>query len=265
MTEAQYQAALTATDGALAAAVRNVGAARTPATVTAAIDALRQSVDTEADRLSAISSPVPVRDAHFSLVVALRGLSRELSGGDLDPVCAGSSALSLISRGTQLANVRSAAQTLATADPAHPYTIGSFAPKSTNDAKRRLGNGTLIKRASGGLGQLKISNGGSTDSVISVVPSNAKKATVTVYVRAKGKYTVRGIRDATYRVYMTSGADWDAKARTFTRDCAFEQFDDTFEFTTTSRQYTIWEITLTPVVGGNATSSTVDPDAFPVG
>ncbi|WDZ83820.1 hypothetical protein [Micromonospora cathayae] len=36
-------------------------------------------------------------------------------------------------------------------------------------------------------------------------------------------------------------------------------------FTTTSRTYSGWTIFLTPVVGGNASTSTVDPDQFPGG
>jgi hypothetical protein len=35
------------------------------------------------------------------------------------------------------------------------------------------------------------------------------------------------------------------------------------KFTTTSRQYTIWEIGLKTRLGGNASSSDVDPDEFP--
>jgi hypothetical protein len=37
------------------------------------------------------------------------------------------------------------------------------------------------------------------------------------------------------------------------------------KFTTTSRQYTIWSVSLNPVAGGNASTSGVDPDQFPDG
>jgi hypothetical protein len=116
-----------------------------------------------------------------------------------------------------------------------------------------------------GQGQLKIENGGSSDAVINLVLGSAKTPTVSVYVRAKGKHTVSSIKDGTYRIYMTGGKDWDGRAKAFSRNCNFQRFEDTFKFTTTSSQYTIWTITLTPVAGGNARTSEVDPNSFPGG
>jgi hypothetical protein len=120
-----------------------------------------------------------------------------------------------------------------------------------------------VKRTRGGSGHLKIDNGGSSDAVISVVRSGSKRAAITVYVRARGKHTVTGVRDGTYRIYMSSGVDWDNRGKRFNRNCGFSKFDDSFKFTTTSRQYTIWSITLTPVLGGNASTSGVEPEDFP--
>jgi hypothetical protein len=47
-------------------------------------------------------------------------------------------------------------------------------------------------------------------------------------------------------------------------DCAFSKFDDTFLFRA-SPLIDTWEITMTPVAGGNASTSDVDPNAFPTG
>ena len=98
-----------------------------------------------------------------------------------------------------------------------------------------------------------------------MVKRGSKRAAITVYVRARGKFTVTGVRDGTYQIYMSSGVDWDSRAKRYTRNCGFSRFDDSFKFNTTSRQYTIWEITLTPVAGGNASTSGVEPENFPAG
>jgi hypothetical protein len=95
------------------------------------------------------------------------------------------------------------------------------------------------------------------------VPTSGKKPTLTVYVRSKAKFTATGVADGTYRIYSATGQDWNASKKGFTRGCGFTKFDDTFKFTTTSTSSTIWQITLTPVANGNASTSSVDPDAFP--
>jgi hypothetical protein len=242
-------------------------AATSPATAESAATALATATETASADLSGVTPPEAAADAHQEFITALDGLAAAATetasaASDRD-VCAGSSATALLSRDDAIDDVQAAAQSLAAVDPA--YTVGSFLPKETKDGNRRMKNGGYVKRTRGGSGQLKINNGGAGDQVISVVKVGSKKPAITVYVRGKGKHTVTGVRDGTYRVYMTGGADWDAKLKRFTRNCGFSQFDDTFKFTTTSRQYTIWEVTLTPVVGGNASTTGVDPDAFPMG
>jgi hypothetical protein len=88
-----------------------------------------------------------------------------------------------------------------------------------------------------------------------------------VYVRTGAKHTVTGIQDGTYQVFFTSGTDWDLKARAFGRDCSFDRFDDRLGFetrqTSTQTRWSTWTIKLQPVLGGNASTSQVDPDDFP--
>jgi hypothetical protein len=216
--------------------------------------------------LRKITPPDQVATAHDGLVTALQRFSAAISAGSTETVCSGSSATSWLSRETAANQVRAAAQALATADSAHPYKVGTSLPKAAKDPNRRLGNGRFLKRtASSGAGKLKIKNGGGSDGVISVVPSSAKQPTVVVYVRGKQSFTVRGVRDGTYRIYVSTGKDWDAKAKTFSRNCSFDRFDDSFKFRTTSTSYTIWEITVQAVAGGNATATAVGADEFPIG
>jgi hypothetical protein len=93
----------------------------------------------------------------------------------------------------------------------------------------------------------------------------ARTPVLAVYVRGGGKATVGGIRDGTYEVFWTEGRDWDNRLHAFTRDCAFQRFEDPFTYTTTHRTYDNHGITLRPVVGGNARTGPVDPESFPFG
>lgn len=262
----EYQDALTAMDSALATGWRKLAAARTPATVRNAADALALTAESEAEKLADVEPPVQAASAHDALVSALEAVSAELSAGSTENVCAGSSAVSRLSRDSSLNQVRRAAQALHAADPAHPYEVGTWVPKAVSEPKRRLTNGKYLKRTgTGGSGQLKIKNGGAGDAVVSIVAGNSTKPAIVVSVRGKQNFTVRGIRDGSYRIFLTTGTDWDPAAKTFSRDCAFERFDDTFKFQTTSTTFTIWEITVQAVTGGNATATSVSPEDFPIG
>ncbi|MFC6023231.1 hypothetical protein ACFP2T_44655 [Plantactinospora solaniradicis] len=265
----EYQALLAEVDKAVAPAFTKLGGAKNPKAVGSAVDGIETALNQQIEALSKVVPPANAATAHADLLRGLEGLGDSVaetgSAAGAGEVCLGSSALARLSREAASEDVRSAQQALASADPAQPYQVGSFVPKKATDTNRRAKNGTFLKRVRSGQGQLKIENGGSTDAVINVVLGSAKSPTVSVYVRAKGKFTVSSIKDGTYRIYMTSGKDWDAKAKAFSRDCNFSRFEDTFKFTTTSSQYTIWTITLTPVAGGNARTSDVDPDAFPGG
>lgn len=264
----QYQTLLAETDRTLAAGFGTLAAAKNPKAVRSAASGLTTMVDNQRRALEEVVPPPAVATAHDSLVDGLASLTADLAETGSDAasggVCLGPAAVARVGRETAAGQLRTAAQALATADSTRAYQVGSFVPKATKDGNRRLGNGTYIKRTQGGSGQLKIENGGA-DSVISVVRSGSKSPVIRVYVRAKGKFTVRGVRDGTYQVFMTSGKDWDARLKAFSRDCGFSKFDDSFKFTTTSRTYTGWTITLTPVTGGNASTSGVDPEEFPGG
>jgi len=268
VSPAEYRALLAAVDKSVVAGFGTLASAKNPKAVGAAVDGLETAVDTQRQALAAVVPPTTVAAAHDALVSGLQSLAESLaetgSAAGSGEVCAGPSAVARISRESAADELRAAKQALATADPANPYQVGAFVPKETADSNRRLGNGSYLRRVRGGSGQLKIENGGS-DAVINLVLGSAKTPAVSVYVRGKGKLTVSGVKDGTYRVFMTSGKDWDGKAKAFSRDCSFQKFEDTFKFTTNSGQYTVWTITLTPVLGGNARTSDVDPGAFPTG
>ncbi|MDG4788268.1 hypothetical protein O7626_20390 [Micromonospora sp. WMMD1102] len=269
VTAQEYQALLAEVDKAIAPGFTQLGAAKNPKAVSAAAGTIGRTLDQQITALSGVVPPENAATAHADLLRGLEGMVDSItetgSAAGAGEVCLGSSALARVSRDPAAEDVRTAGQALAAADPAQPYQVGAFVPKKTADGNRRLGNGSYLKRVRSGQGQLKIENGGSSDAVINLVLGSAKAPTVSVYVRGKGKHTVSSIKDGTYRIYMTGGKDWDARAKAFSRNCNFQRFEDTFKFTTTSSQYTIWTITLTPVAGGNARTSEVDPNTFPGG
>jgi hypothetical protein len=263
----RYQQALTATDDVLAP----LAATFAPATQDAANDLASTTARTmreQADLLQALTPPAAVSLPHLLLLGGLINLSRELDAVHVAKpgrICAGSAVPPMLAESAPAAQIRSAAQSLATADPVHPYTFGKFLPGLPVPPDRRLGNGTVLKRGDKrGSGKLEIENNGAGDIIVSLTPVGAAAHTV-VYVTGGGKYTVSNIRDGKYDIFVAAGSDWDAASRTFARDCAFEKFDEPLDYSTTSRQYTVWTITLGAGLGGNSSSSDVTPDAFPWG
>lgn len=114
---------------------------------------------------------------------------------------------------------------------------------------------------SGGEGHLKVKNGTTRDAVVTLV--KGKKKALSFYIRAKSTATLKGIQDGTYRVFYTSGYGFSTSKGRFTRAAVYRRFDDRLKYTTSSTSATIWTLTLKPAIGGNATTSGVDPKDFP--
>ena len=260
-----FRSSLESADRQLTAAVGTLRQATTPRAVAGAAEALAETIRTQVSTLSGLTPPAAVAAAHGDLVSALSALENDVTSvagsAESRGVCTGGSAGAALSRADAAAGLRSAVTALAAADPGAKYRFGSFLPAVTQDQNRRKANGSYLTRTTGGSGRLEIDNGDAADTVINLVKAGARKPAVSVYVRGQKKVTTGRIKDGTYEIFVSSGADWDG--RRFTRDCRFSRFDSSFKFSTTSRQYTIWEISLKASVGGNATSSDVDPEDFP--
>lgn len=263
LTPVQYQQALAASDKAIGATFGRLNTSDSAAFAKAA-PAAASTIRAEAAKLRATAPPADAEAAHEQLTLELESLGDMVDeSASAKQECPAASPWASMLQSGWADGIREDAKKLAAADPA--YKFGTFLPAAPKETKRRLKNGTFVKRTnSGGSGHLKVKNG-ADDTTVSLVPTKGKKPkpVLTVYVRGGGTFTAKGIRDGTYRIYTASGEDWNAAKRGFTRDCAFSKFDDTFTFTTTSSTASIWTITLTPVVGGNASTSDVDPNAFP--
>jgi hypothetical protein len=127
-------------------------------------------------------------------------------------------------------------------------------PADPKVKKRRADNGEIIDRnGSRGYNVLQITNDTDGDVVIAAVTKNPKKPMASIYVRAGKTTTLEGLAAKKYTVYYKSGTDWDDDKMTFTRNCAFSKFRQSF--TPESN----WRIELQPRIGGNAPTDETDP------
>jgi hypothetical protein len=259
---AAYSQLLSSADTALKTDFAKLNTAN-QSTLATAGPATAQSMKAQADRLLAVTPPGSASSANKELAGALQAWADVVQdvGATKSPCPAAGGPYPDMLRSQFATDVRAAAKDLAAADPT--FKFGTFLPAAPKQQSRRLANGAFVKKpGKRGLGHLEIKNGAG-DTTISLVPTSGKKPTLTVYVRSKAKFTATGVADGTYRIYSATGQDWNPSKKGFTRGCGFTKFDDTFKFTTTSTASTIWQITLTPVANGNASTSSVDPDAFP--
>lgn len=124
----------------------------------------------------------------------------------------------------------------------------------------------LIPPASSGSGSLKLSNGTARDAYVKLVDPASRKSIATLYVKKNTDLKLEQIPDGTYEVLFVTGEDWDSKTKSFTRSSSFTKFDQSLNFVTEQSgneiRYTIIELTLNPVVNGNATLSGVDQQEF---
>jgi hypothetical protein len=260
---ADYQQALNGLATALNNGLAELGNAGTPAAISTAVTDFGNGIQQAEGAFDAVP-PTDIKTANDALVAALHtvtgeGLISVSSAAGSDRICLGPSATALLSRAISLDQLRQAITTLTAAG----YQFGASIPPVTQDGSRAANTGAIV--AGGvkhGLGQLTITNGGDTDATVGLVAGQGAPL-VTVYMGHGGTFTLHHVPDGTYTIYVTGGDDWDGGARLFSRDCDFEQFDQTMDFTTTSTEYTTYTITLTPVAGGNASETSVDPGSFP--
>ncbi|MFW0862648.1 MAG: hypothetical protein ACKKL6_03600 [Candidatus Komeilibacteria bacterium] len=131
-----------------------------------------------------------------------------------------------------------------------------------------LANGTILKKNDnyfqGDGGTLYIDNGTSLDAVAKLITDGV--SVFTVYIKSESEYTITGISDGVYWLAFAQGLDYNSDSKGFNRSQQYSVFDETFDYQTTSdREYYYFsgfEVTLYPVVGGNAETSNVDSSQF---
>jgi hypothetical protein len=152
-----------------------------------------------------------------------------------------------------------------------PSNVSNPSPDSSSQPDRppvSLANGTDIiqPRGSKGRGTLKISNGTRYDAVVRLADSVNKKTRRLVYVKANSDFTIGDIGPGNCILQFTTGTDWDKTQRKFLRDQSYSQFESLLEFRETKTDYGIewakFEVTLNPVLYGNARTSSINASDF---
>jgi len=151
--------------------------------------------------------------------------------------------------------------------------ITSKIPKKNPKDYVSLSNGTVLSKNSyylNGLGELQIKNGTSLDAIAKLVNTTINKSVFTVYVKANSTYTISKTKDGNYKLFFNLGNDWDDEIKAFTVNSGYELFEDSFNFITSeyeegnyiNTKYSKFEVTLNPVIGGNAETENIDMVEF---
>jgi len=130
-------------------------------------------------------------------------------------------------------------------------------------------NGCFGKAYSKGNPSLTIKNGGSSDAIICLYNILDERTIRNEYVRKSSNYTISNIPQGDYKIRVFYGNDWNpnlenscGKKGNFESDINFSEFDRTEYFEDSERGFTKATITLYTVVGGNASSSSIDQSKF---
>ncbi len=136
-----------------------------------------------------------------------------------------------------------------------------------------LPNGTVIHSLiadSNALGQLKIKNGTDYDAIVKLVDKQINSSVFTVYLKAKSEYTIGHIKDGIYDLKFNTGNDWNEQDSKFLVGSSYSKFRDNFVYATTETEeydaihtrYATFEVTLNPVVGGQAKTDDISEAEF---
>lgn len=134
-------------------------------------------------------------------------------------------------------------------------------------------NGTELSKNSyylNGLGELEIKNGTSLDAIAKLVNINIDKSVFTVYIKANSSYKINKIKDGNYKLFFNLGNDWNTEIKAFNINSGYEVFEDLFDFTTIeytegnyiNTEYSIFEVTLNPIIGGQAETNNINAVEF---
>ena len=107
-------------------------------------------------------------------------------------------------------------------------------------------------------GELQVQNGLLTDGVIVLTDMNDHPV-YGFYIRSQSTQTLENIPYGTYKIFFSTGMEWLAGANRFSKNVEYQKFDDALAFDA----YSMWTITLHPVMGGQAGTDHLSEDQFP--
>jgi hypothetical protein len=128
----------------------------------------------------------------------------------------------------------------------------------------------LVSPTPYGNGQLIVKNGTSQDAIVKLINPDIDQIVASFYIRAKQTATLKNVPDGSYRIIFTTGKNYNSGTSLFTRNVSYSKFDKIATFSTRVRQegnsqytqFSIMQITLHPVVGGNAKTQNIPQREF---
>ena len=128
--------------------------------------------------------------------------------------------------------------------------------------------GTVIKECKmDGRGELDIINNGADDAVAALKENQTGIVVGAVYIRGGDVFKLIGIEDGSYDLYFKQGQNWNASLQKFEAKASQSRMDDPLTFETVrvpeGIRYSMVEITLNEVPGGNTIAVPVDDEDFP--
>ena len=108
---------------------------------------------------------------------------------------------------------------------------------------------------------MRISNGTTSDAVAKLVDSATNKTRRLVYIQASSDGTISGIEEGDYILKFSLGMDYDKNGGRFLNSQSYSKFDDILDFqeyrTDEGIKWKEFEVTLNPIIGGNAQTSSI--------
>jgi len=133
----------------------------------------------------------------------------------------------------------------------------------------RPATGTVIKESMmDGRGELDIINNGADDAVAVLIVNKTGFVVAAVYIRGGDVFKLTGIEDGSYDLYFKQGQSWNSSLQRFDDETGQSRMDDPLTFETVRVPegilYSMAQITLNEVPGGNTVAVPVDDEQFPV-
>lgn len=120
-----------------------------------------------------------------------------------------------------------------------------------------------------GNASLTIENGGNTDVIVCLYNTKSKRTIRNEYIRKKSNFKMTNISQGHYKIRVLYGNDWNPTLENlcntkgnFESNVHFSEFDGTDYFEDNETGYTVRTVTLNSVIGGNATTSSIDKSTF---
>ena len=122
-------------------------------------------------------------------------------------------------------------------------------------------------RGANGICKLTVENGLDEDAAVALSPPESNRRYRFFYIRAHESFSLRKVQAGKFNIYVRSGRDWSNAQTKFTRVETVRRFSDSIEFKdvreANGRRFSEFEVTLQPVVNGNAATVNIPDEDFP--